>query len=214
MHSILVQVDWPIEDLHSWASNVAVKASELLTAAQHTPVAIEMVIGVLLAATHGWPHWAHADLSPQPGRPPVQQLALVNALSHQLNFAAILQSDAVRYGYPHPRFYDYNRVQVADAFRAPRQWLAQEILCSAQTRSPHEQALPSLQQLVLETIVSELTNAASHVDGGRSIFVDTASRCCQCNVSRTRCSRFLSSDDAQAALPMQSLEGGKSRLRC
>ena len=107
MPIILVQVGWPIEDLHSWANSIAVKASELLTAAQHTPVAVETVIGVLLAATHGWPEWAHAEASPQPGRPPVQQLALVTALSHQLKFAAILQSNAVRYGSLHPLLSDH-----------------------------------------------------------------------------------------------------------
>ncbi len=110
MPIILVQVGWPVEGLHSWASNIAAKASELLTAAQNTPVAVETVVGALLAATHGWPQWAHADVSPHPGRPPVQQLALVNALSHQLEFAAILQSDAVRYGYLHPVLFDHNTV--------------------------------------------------------------------------------------------------------
>ena len=101
MHMIPGQVGIQDEDIvRTWANVTAQKASELLKAAQNTSVAVETAIGALLAATDGWPRWARAEVSSQPGRPPAQQLALVTALSHRLGFAAILQSGAVRYESP------------------------------------------------------------------------------------------------------------------
>lgn len=164
------------EQLCHWAESCARKASELVKAAGHLSEAIETVVGVLLAASHGWPRWAHAEVCSEHGRPPTQQLALVDALSRRLSFSAMLDSGPVRYEYQFTMYGWSCDSYQAHAFCAPRQWLAQEILCSAQTRSLDEQLSARLQQLVLKTIISDCGEATTGSRERKSIFEVAALR--------------------------------------
>ena len=82
-------------ELLHWAETCAQKASELVQAAGAE--ATETVVGVLLAASNGWPRWVPVACCSEPGRPSSQQLALVDALSRRLGFTAMLHSSPVRY---------------------------------------------------------------------------------------------------------------------
>ena len=168
------------DEIAAWARSCAEKADDLIKAAGYTADALETAVGVLLSSSDAWPCWVHAGDPSQAGRPPAQQLELVSALSHRLSFATMLHSSSVRC----ETDASHGPIGVTrSASQAPcvcRHWLAQEILCSAQTCSPHEQPLASLQQLVLETIVSELLHDAPPVDGRPSIFDNAAKRCSCC----------------------------------
>ena len=135
------------EGLVVWAEQYAQKASEIVSAAAEVPDAAERVAGVLLAPSDGWPLWVTFGASTPPAHHLARQLVLVDALSQQLDFAAVLHSS---------------------------QWLAKEILATPEDAGM--QTLGALRERTLHAIVSELGEDATNCRAEQTIFATTAAR--------------------------------------
>ncbi len=165
---IQVQVSFGSELLVIWADQYAQKASEVVSAAAEIPDAAERVVGVLLAPSDGWPHWVTSGASTTPGHHQARQLALVDALSQQLDLAAVLHSSR----------WLAAEVLIAccSSWHQPTsQWLAQEIRSTPEDAGM--QMLGSLRERVLQAIVSELGEDASDCRAGKTMFAITTARC-------------------------------------